>query len=674
MEKGRRQSILGWLVIIFCFFLLLDCTTMIHADRGIPQSNQESSPPVKLHVLDNHVEMDNGIIKLTLLKPSGMITGVGYQGIDNVLEYRFKETRRGYWDIVWSRPENGRSFFDMLESTSFRVIAETKDQIEVSFTKTWNVSLGENVVPLNIDKRFIVLRGVSGFYSYAIFEHLEGWPDLNIDEARIAFKLHQDMFHYMAISDDKQRVMPTDRDRTAGQILDYKEAVLITNPGNPRLRGEVDDKYQYSCDNKDNRVHGWISSNPQVGFWVITPSDEFRAGGPVKPDLTSHAGPTSLAVFFSGHYAGPTFGVRLRNGEPWKKVFGPVFMYLNSDSSNKPSALWEDAKKQMSEETKKWPYDFPLSSDFPHANHRGTISGRLLVRDRYINRELIPAKSAYVGLAPPGAVGSWQHETKGYQFWTQTDEMGYFTIRSVRADTYNLYAWVPGIIGDYKHDIDIMIRPGLQVQIGDLVYDPPRNGPTLWEIGIPDRTAAEFYVPDPAPGLVNKLFINHTEKFRQYGLWDRYTDLYPAEDLIYTVGVSDYRKDWFFAHVNRNVNKYNYTPTTWRISFDARDVSKTGTYTLRLALASANFAEIQVWINNPYPRRPHFTTGRIGRDNAIARHGIHGQYWLYSVNLSGFQLVNGRNTIYLKQARGSSPFTGVLYDYIRLEGPPEANN
>lgn len=48
--------------------------------------------------------------------------------------------------------------------------------------------------------------------------------------------------------------------------------------------------------------------------------------------------------------------------------------------------------------------------------------------------------------------------------------------------------------------------------MGDLVYDPPRNGPTLWEIGYPDRSAAEFYVPDPSPDLVNKLFINHTEK------------------------------------------------------------------------------------------------------------------------------------------------------------------
>lgn len=59
---------------------------------------------------------------------------------------------------------------------------------------------------------------------------------------------------------------------------------------------QVDDKYQYSCDNKDNYVHGWISSHPHIGFWVITPSDEFRGGGPMKTDLTSHVGPVSLAV------------------------------------------------------------------------------------------------------------------------------------------------------------------------------------------------------------------------------------------------------------------------------------------------------------------------------------------------------------------------------------------
>lgn len=59
---------------------------------------------------------------------------------------------------------------------------------------------------------------------------------------------------------------------------------------------KVDDKYQYSCEDKDIRVHGWICSKPHVGFWQITPTDEFRTGGPVKQELTSHVGPTTLAV------------------------------------------------------------------------------------------------------------------------------------------------------------------------------------------------------------------------------------------------------------------------------------------------------------------------------------------------------------------------------------------
>jgi len=105
----------------------------------------------------------------------------------------------------------------------------------------------------------------------------------------------------MAISDDIQRYMPSIEDRVAPRCapLAYKEAVLLVDPVEPQFKGEVDDKYQYSLDNKDNAVHGWISAgrtNPAMGFWVITPSNEFKSGGPMKRELTSHVGPTSMAV------------------------------------------------------------------------------------------------------------------------------------------------------------------------------------------------------------------------------------------------------------------------------------------------------------------------------------------------------------------------------------------
>lgn len=124
---------------------------------------------------------------------------------------------------------------------------------------------------------------------------------------------------------------------------------------------------------------------------------------------------------------------------------------------------------------------------------------------------------------------------------------------------YNLYGWVPGFIGDYKYEQTITVKEGnfitaqlsaflillnsynsrsffynlsaqpflswlrlinfifslfssiavgSAIALGDLVYSPPRSGPTLWEIGVPDRTAAEFYVPDPDPRYANKLYLN----------------------------------------------------------------------------------------------------------------------------------------------------------------------
>ncbi|XP_030542776.1 rhamnogalacturonate lyase B [Rhodamnia argentea] len=631
---------------------------------------------VQLHIQDRHVVMDNGIVRVTLSKPEGIVTGIRYDGIDNLLEVLNDESNRGYWDLVWNAPGSSTGIFDVIKGTSFRVVVQSDEQVELSFTRTYDPSLEGKLVPLNIDKRFIMLRGSSGFYSYAVYEHLKDWPGFSLGETRITFKLRKDKFHYMAMADNRQRYLPLPDDRTAprGQPLAYLEAVLLVDPIEPELKGEVDDKYQYSCDNKDSKVHGWICSDPPVGFWLITPSNEFRSGGPLKQNLTSHVGPTTLAVFLSAHYTGDDLVPKFQAGEEWKKVFGPVFLHVNSLSDPiDPLFLWEEAKLQMMVEVESWPYSFVASEDFPTSDQRGNVRGRLLVFDRYVSNDYISAKSAYVGLAPPGDVGSWQRECKDYQFWTRADEDGYFSIDDARAGDYNLYAWVPGCIGDYKYGFPISVTPGSNTDVGDLVYKPPRDGPTVWEIGIPDRSAVEFYVPDPDPKYINKLYVNHPDRFRQYGLWERYAELYPDGDLVYTVGASDYSKDWFFAQVTRKKDDKTYQGTTWQIKFALANVDKSGVYKLRIAVASATLSELQVRVNNP-KSTPVFSSGLIGRDNSIARHGIHGLYWLYSVDIKGSWLSEGDNIVFLTQPRSSGPFQGIMYDYIRLEAPSSSSS
>ncbi|KAK1551619.1 hypothetical protein Q3G72_001427 [Acer saccharum] len=132
--------------------------------------------------------------------------------------------------------------------------------------------------PTNGDRRlsfkFVMLHGSSGFYSHAIHEHFQGSPAFSIYNVRMVFKLSQDKFKYMAIADNKQRDMPSAKDRAKGRKLAYPEAVLLANPKETKLKREVDDKYQYSMEKKDIKVHGWISNDPAaVGFWQITPSN-----------------------------------------------------------------------------------------------------------------------------------------------------------------------------------------------------------------------------------------------------------------------------------------------------------------------------------------------------------------------------------------------------------------
>ncbi|KAL8131044.1 uncharacterized protein LOC141711378 isoform X2 [Apium graveolens] len=634
-----------------------------------------SSMAIELHISDDQVVMGNGLLQLTFTKPGGHIIGIQYNGLDNLVELHNPELNGGFWDLNWSDPESTqtRGKFDMINGTVFEIIVQNEEQVELSFKRPWDSSLKDEHSPLYIDKRFIMLSGSSGFYSYAIYEHREDMPPFSLNEARLVFMLNIEKFHYMAMADNRQRYMPLPYDRLPGrgQELAYPEAVLLVNPVEPEFTGEVDDKYQYMCENKDNKVHGWICLDPPIGFWQITPSDEFKTCGPLKQDLTSHVGPVNLAMFVSAHYGGVDVVLNFKSGEPWKKVFGPVFIYLNTspDKENAVSVLWENAKEQMRTEVQSWPYHYPLSEDFPHSDQRGSVSGTLLVNDSYVSDNPMLAVGAHIGLAPPGEVGSFQREGKGYQFWTNTNDEGHFLIENIRPGDYNLYAMVPGFIGDFRWEELITVTPGGSIDAGTLTYKPPRDGPTLWEIGTPDRSAAEFFVPEPDPKYVNKLYVNHPDRFRQYGLWERYTDLYPDKDLVYTIGVSDYHKDWFYAQVTRKADNDMYIGTTWQIKFKLGNLDHSGIYKLRLALASATMSKLEVRVNDKEANPPVFSTGSIGKDNAIARHGIHGLYWLFNVDIHCTHLVEGENTIYLKQANGSKFQFGVMYDYIRLEGP-----
>ncbi|KAK3188402.1 hypothetical protein Dsin_027963 [Dipteronia sinensis] len=626
---------------------------------------------VRLTTKGSYVILGNGLVAVTISKPQGCVTGIQYGGMDNILDLKSSASSRGYWDINWSLP-GGQDIYQLLSGDEYNLIHMSNDVIEISFKNSFNPSDSSNKLPLSVDIRYIMRSGVSGFHCYSIYERPDGSNKaFDLAQTRMVFKLRRDRFHYMAITDEKQRIMPMPDDLLPdrGKQLIVPESVLLVNPINRDLKGEVDDKYQYSMDNKDGGVHGWISSGPIIGFWIIFPSNEFRNGGPTKQNLTVHTGPTCLAMFHGTHYIGDDILAHFQEGESWRKVFGPFFVYLNStpDVSNAYN-LWIDAKKQRLLEEAAWPYDFVSSPYYLTAKERGSASGRLFCQDRFVSSSLIPAKNAYVGLSSARTQGAWQTESKDYQFWVQTDSNGNFTIENIIPGVYGLHGWVPGFIGDYLHKELVTISAGSQTELGNLTYVPVRDGPTVWEIGYPDRTAIGFYVPDVNPMYVNKLFLNCPEKYRQYGLWDRYTDTHPESDQVFTVGISDTKKDWFFAHVDRRGPDNKYLPTTWTIKFNLDSIIN-GVYKLRMAIASATRSDLLIYVN--YINQYHlvFQEMNLGMNNTVCRHGIHGLYELFIIDVSSSLLIKGDNSMFLVQARGGDSLCGVLYDYLRLEAP-----
>jgi hypothetical protein len=99
------------------------------------------------------------------------------------------------------------------------------------------------------------------------------------------------------------------------------------------------------------------------------PGDSVYSGSTCKHGEMEEAAviATGVHTFFgkAAHYAGQELVPKFKAGEPWKKVFGPVFIYHNSAPiGDDPFWLWEDAKIQMMNEVQSWPYSFPAFEDF----------------------------------------------------------------------------------------------------------------------------------------------------------------------------------------------------------------------------------------------------------------------------------------------------------------------
>lgn len=670
--------------------------------------------PVTVHEDHDSFTLANGLVTARIEKLTGDLVSLKYQGLE--LMATGPGSTGGYWSSV------GRARAGSRNVASVRVDPASNEGALAEVSCRMVNDPAKPGAPIDMDIRYALGRGEHWVYTYAVWDHRPGYPAFSVGEARYCLKLNPRVFDYLTIDADRHRLMPTGEDWDKGAPTNLKEARLMTTGIH---KGEVEHKYDYSAVFSETPAYGWSSTRDNIGLWIINPSLEYIGGGPTKAELTGHLDvnphglPTLLNMWLGSHYGGTAFAVGA--SESWTKFIGPFLIYCNA-TGPKPTveesqmALWHEALTRAATEQKRWPYAWLADPNYPPAWQRGTVSGQIVLNDRFspgatmsnvwvgltapdytpplsgfidagrrwpgtngVARAAFTNRSDNLNFSPSGLSGGfdrngfpqqqdWQRDAKYYQFWVRADARGRFSIPNVRPGDYWLRAIADGVLGEFVMT-NVVVNAGFQTGVGSLEWQPVRYGKTVWQIGVPDRTAREF---------------RHGDHYWQWGLYYKYVDEFP-NDVNFVIGRSNWRTDWNYVQPPRISRRTNvgmvseedeaadaeamrHNPSggvqssVWSIRFEMTN-APAGRATLRLAFCGTHRGcDVEVLVNG----RSVGATGILPSTSAMQRDGIRA-YWIERpVAFDATLLKPGENVIQLK-SHANSWSQGVMYDCVRLE-------
>jgi rhamnogalacturonan endolyase len=694
-------------------------------------AHSDNSAPVTLGENATQFILDNGIVTARIAKTTGDLEALIYRGVDRL---GHDQGRASYWE---QDPSAAAKVGGLTQSITIDPATDGGSRAEVSIKgithgdPTAGLTPGSpggargGTINCDLEIRYTLGRGESGLYAYAIFSHPAAYGPLHVPESRFIARLNQS-FDWISVDADRNLLECAPRDWGTGVVVHAKEQRIL---GQGLYRNSVEHKYSYTAVFFRTPAFGWSSTREGVGVWFINPTIEYLGGGASKQELVCHYGdnadpdPIILDYWRGTHYNGGAM-CTVAAGEAWSKVIGPIFIYVNSLATGpapssadlailaatagnptlpaawteNATALWRDALRQAREENSRWPYDWVQGVDYPHKSERGRVTGQIVLVDPQAATTRLPHLT--VGLAhpdpSPGAVPptgfgrrwigplDWAHDAKYYQFWNEGNDDGIFTITQVRPGTYTLHAFADGVLGELAQ-AHVVVGAGQTVDLGRIEWKPVRYGRQLWEIGYPDRTGDKFFKGDGP----------------NYWLWGwglRYPLLFP-QDITYTIGQSDFHRDWFFEQVPRGQSRAWLNPnapdpanqrfgwvragaqgtkdpwilygrgqaTTWTVKFNLPQAVR-GVAALRIALAGADTRELAVTVNGEGVGAIHPLS-----TNAL-RYNTNKSVWQeQTLKFDAARLRPGENRLQLTIPEGELT-SGVVYDYLRLELAEDSRN
>ena len=584
----------------------------------------------------------------------------------------------------------------------------------------------------DLEIRYTLGRGDQGLYTYAIFTHEPVYPAGSVGESRFGLKLSAKVFDWLSIDDQRNAPMPTGADWDAATDLNMKEARRLTTG---IYKGRAEHKYDYSADQSKIPAFGWSSSKERVGLFLINPSFEYLSSGPLHFELTGHlddgdgGDPTLLDYWRGTHYGGSI--LNFSDNEPWTKVVGPIFIYI--PTAGTPNVLFAEAKHQATIEAARWPYSWVNGVDYPSADQRATVRGRLKLVDPQASTTKF--SNLLVGLCfpdqPAVARTSGRPRTEASTAASAASEGNLPVAPKVEFGTPT-----PAASGDPDHPAQLNAQ-GQRVNRG--TYVPPRPGgtrgfsfppqPITWQndakhyefwthgsddgsfkipnvrpgtyqlhaisdgvLGAYDATASVTIAPGQkldlgtiewhpthfgkqiwqigTPNRSAKEFLKGDDHWH-WGMYIEYAKLFP-NDVDFTVGKSDPARNWFIYQVPHDTD---FKP-------DGRDQGRATPWAIHFEMPTdqqpTGKATLRFGLDGVATRSLMITvngkdagtmTDLFGAGASMIRDGIEGTWVEKDFNFDASLLKPGANTIVLTVPAGGVA-NGICYDVVRLEVAP----
>lgn len=555
------------------------------------------------------------------------------------------KTGRGRFDQVTS--VLGAPGGEYTPGTSFAVRQE-QDFVVVSavlnasasgpYTRQWN---------------FIFRSGEPGFHLAPRFSHSASHAGVHVEQHRFVAWVDPEIFTHASVEEDSfgkpwraaAARMPTPRDLQAGpMVMDATHDLAGTGSAYAR---RYYTKYDWAVSMKDHSVHGLYGNG--YGIWSITPNRESFNGGPFRQDLTLHQtteAPVLLVEPHATHFGAmpvDTYG-------DWAKTYGPYFVLLTQGVDG--NRMREEALSYARIDKHAAFYDRVALDGWVSSSSRVKVTGKVKVPGEK------GMEGALVILSDNGVAA--QDTTEGFQYWADVEGNGAFALSNVRPGTYRLTVTKPGVWGEYVMD-DVVVAQGT-LKLKNVEWKPVSNGKTLWQLGTPDRTSAEY---------------RRGEESRRYDAFTLFAGDFP-DGVNYTVGQSG-PQDW--GYIQHQVLE-GKPQAPWSLSFDlaAFDAEKASRKDQQATLTVA----LAAWAMGsaiPVPSVPTNLTIRINGEpfvwefqpsdakGATYRSSHAGRNFYREFTFGAALLRRGANTVTFTINDGADPVAvnQVAYDAIRLE-------